>query len=111
ALMAGWWYGMFGPTNVLLKYSAEAEDFWHQPWHTYFTELKLELGWGGLALAAMGTIAVAARLRRARRPRRIVIQARRYWPLFVLLPAYAGLSILPNKTAWIVIVLFPAWAT
>lgn len=107
ALVCGWWYAVIDTSKVHVSYATMAEDFWSQPWFVYFRDLMLELGWPIQAILVLSVIPALAALRR----RRLPVWARRAWPVHMLIPVYAGLSLLPNKTPWIVITLFPAWAT
>jgi hypothetical protein len=98
-----------------LAWAAQSKPDWQQPWWFYFRQGVTDLGPGGFVLGGCGAVVLVLwRLCRSGAesptgPGRLCGGV--FWPLAVLVPSYLLLSLLPNKVAWLVIVLFPAWAT
>lgn len=117
ALLSGWWFVLAGQDQAasgagLLGsimnqvHFASGKAGWSAAWWYHVVRWPVLLGWTGLALTVAGGL--------------ICVGAARHtggwngpamWPLLLLVPAYAVLSLLPSKVAWTVITLLPAWAT
>ncbi len=109
AVTCGWWYLIVVPrarvpgSTDVFKFAARGDALWQSEWSFYFARLPIELGWGAIALAVIGTVVL---IRKGTRE-----NALRLWPLALLVPAQLLIAIVPNKVPWIVIALLPAWAT
>lgn len=120
ALTCGWWYilasvqsgfsnlPLFGTLREHMHF-AVANVGYAKPWNYYLRQLPCLLAPSGVLLAALGLGLSAKRFLADRNDSELRIA--RLWPVLAILPAYAGLSLLPSKVPWIFIVLLPAWAT
>jgi hypothetical protein len=112
--VCGWWFlGVLPNVRApgaadTLQFAASASALWRGDWYFYFAQMPAQLGWLGVVLAVAGTWGV---MRSARTTSSDPPQVARLWPLCVLGPALLLLSLAPNKVPWLVICLFPAWAT
>lgn len=113
ALICGWWYlgvvprvGAAGTDTF--SFALSARSLWQQDWSFYLQQVPTHLGLIGAALAAVGLVVCIGTWRKfPANPH----QWWPIWPLCLLVPALLLISLLPNKVPWIVIGLFPAWAT
>lgn len=125
-LTAGWWFVLVamrpgGPAMLQdflkggimehVRFAFRSDTGWQNAWHFYFSQLPHLLGVAGLVLGLLG----AAFLVRAHLARRGATAATpgvaTLWPLFLLVPSYLLLAVLPNKVPWVPAVLFPGWVT
>jgi len=122
-LVSGWWYvgvrgilatdttGSAGPLHARLLdgflyhvgFAVGKDTGWSHPWHYYFGRLVDDLGVLGIVVALAGLLLVVSRRRES--------TSQKLWPLALLVPALAGLSVLRSKVPWVVLVLLPAWAS
>ena len=113
-LIAGWWYVFFS-TAVADQFSfatgvkIHQVENWDKPWWYFLGKLRLDLGWPGVALAITG-IAVCGATRRSAGADAAVCATNRIWPLAVILPGYALLTLMAGKAPWLNIALLPALA-
>ncbi|MBN1268551.1 MAG: glycosyltransferase family 39 protein [Kiritimatiellae bacterium] len=108
ALVSGWWYlGFSNSLKAIFLFVTdvghEGAEPWLRPWYYFLERMPLDLGWWGIALALCGTGAMLVRARATG-------AAEWAWPLALLLPSYAVISLMPAKTPWFTISLFPAFA-
>jgi hypothetical protein len=126
ALTAGWWYfivvpkagitGSGGGRGILehFQFAVQKTNVWSDSWHYYFTKLPAELGWMVLPICVLGACVA---IRWFTRPSSTLAAASDTprvwlaWPVLLVVPALMLLSLLPSKVPWVVISLFPAWAT
>lgn len=122
-LMVAWWYLGFGSglshhtsthgfTLPHLEFAVSDQD-WAAPWWQYVPELVNLLSVPGLILAVLGSgLVIRSMFTRTNGtdPTHQVVLMQR-WPLALLLPSYALISIIPSKVPWVVVCLLPAWAT
>lgn len=80
---------------------------WAAPWSYYLALLPRLLGISGLVLAATGTALLL--LPGCRQPARRG-RLTRFWPVLLVVPSMAGLSVLPGKVPWILITVLPGLA-
>jgi 4-amino-4-deoxy-L-arabinose transferase-like glycosyltransferase len=132
ALTSGWWYlavlpkvGSAGTGSSVgqeslwnrlieathLRFAVNENTLWEHTWTYYLQKLPGDLSWLGLALAVAGLVFVVRHALQLRTPGGSGEIMWILWPAFVLVPALLLLSVVPNKVPWIIIVLFPAWAT
>lgn len=111
AVLAGWWY-LFRGTDLGHQFAfvtgievREVEE-WSKPWWYFFAKLRLDLGWPGVIAAVAGLAVVVGRVAGVAGPARGLA----FWPLAVLLPGYAIITLMHGKTPWLNIALLPAWA-
>ncbi len=118
--LAGW-YGFLmlrpgeGLRAGLLEHvqfaSGGARLWFDSPWF-YVRKLPVFLGWAGVALTLAGVAGVVAWTRHKSSEVDGSHQAAcKWWPVLLLAPAYIVLSLVPAKVTWLVMSLFPAWAT
>lgn len=115
-IVAGWWYlffhqGMTGYAEFFQGLSEEATEF-SKPWWYYLAKLRYDLGFPGLLFVAAGLLALLAdkKNRGNLKGLLLVLQRKRFLPLFILLPSYLILSLSHGKPPWLTISLYPFWA-
>jgi hypothetical protein len=122
-LTAGWWFVCF---SVTLRHfwrlttgsvQGESSD-WARPWSFYFTKLPGDLGWAGLVVLVAGAVLAGVLLWQGRRragaaaddatatPSPLSI-----WPLALLLPGLAVITVARLKGSWFTVTFYPAMAT
>lgn len=124
-LTAGWWFACF---SVSVRHfwrlstggvQGESTD-WARPWSYYFTKLPGDLGWAGLVLLVAGAGLAGALWWHGRR--RIAAPTGdpgggpgagplSLWPLALLLPGLAVITVARLKAPWFLVTLYPAMAT
>jgi 4-amino-4-deoxy-L-arabinose transferase-like glycosyltransferase len=110
-LVSGWWYLWFGSSFrfffALVTGAPTARtdaEVWTQPFYYYLARLPADLGWFGVALAAIGAVSCIGFLRDRTR-------SDCAWPLAVLLPSWILLGLARAKAPWFGAMLYPALAT
>jgi len=111
-----WWDVVLRGVADHIQFARVTWSGWVHPWHYYVGMFPLQLGPAGLALALAGlAVLLAAVCRHAPRPGLCAFAVDRpfqaLWPVFLLVPSYLLLSSLRSKVPWVVMGLFPAWAT
>lgn len=109
-----WYMKIFGGSADFVKFAISGQSGWNKSWNYYFTNIPLLTGFTGCILAALGILSAIFLYMKehrkkdpASRPAFIFM----LWPLFLLIPSYAILSLLRSKVPWVIICLLPAWAT
>lgn len=117
-LVAGWWYllvdrGSAGFIDFYLGRSEEAKTFPGEWWY-YLAKLKLDMGVPGMILLVTGSLALlSSRFRSGESGadlKKFRFSRPRYFPFFLLVPAYLFISTSSGKPFWITISLQPALA-
>ncbi len=114
ALVAGWWYALFS-TAIADQFSFATGvqitkvEQWDKPLLYFFQKLPLDLGWPGLVLAIIGLVVCGADRRSARADGAVCTTAG-IWPLALIVPGYAILTLMHGKAPWLNIALLPALA-
>ena len=126
ALTAGWWFVCFSVTLRhfwhLTTGSVQGESTdWARPWSFYLAKLPGDLGWAGLALLVAGAVLAGVLLLGRGRQRQAPPSADTgvrppgaplsAWPLALLLPGFAVITVVRLKAPWFIVTLYPAIAT
>ncbi|MBA4387771.1 MAG: hypothetical protein C0404_07310 [Verrucomicrobia bacterium] len=132
AISSGWWYIMVGMTSggsttsvtgifsggivEHLRFAFQGDSGWVSPWYYYLKQIPFLTGSAGMVLAALGLILLIYSIAERRNADPIhppvrIPRVAQLWPVFLLVPSYAMLSLLPSKVPWIPMILLPAWAT
>jgi len=111
-LTCGWWYGWLSRAQHV-EFALSRQTGFNSSWDFYGGRALHDLGWPGVILAVAGAAVLGAGLLRQGRIREDAALSRRAhgWPVWLLVPSLVLLSLLPSKVPWVVVVLFPAWAT
>jgi 4-amino-4-deoxy-L-arabinose transferase-like glycosyltransferase len=106
------WTGfMKGNAMEHFRFALNSEPWWNKSTFFYFTNLPAELSWAGIVLIVLGLVLSVPCLLKRKNTERNQNDVFRAWPACLSLPPLLLLSLLPSKVPWLVIVLFPAWAT
>lgn len=116
AATAGWWFLLFSNSvKAVWRFLTDPGNMetqaWTRPWYYFFEKLPLDLDAWGVLLAIFGCLALWRAAHASGKKDAESRRADRCWPLTLLVPAYALISVMRAKTPWFTISLFPAWAT